>query len=202
MAGGGQFSGGLLFRDHAVDNPRVLAVDAADASQGFQFFQGPVEVPVPQEHGGVGHVHFKRGDTLGEHVGKLPADVFVPVVDGHVEAVIAEGLPCRLFPPALQSAGEGFALVGAGEVNDGSGTAPESGAASGGEAVGGDGAGDLQVKVGVGVDEAGKEDAAGDVHHPVGLLLESPSDGGDFFVPHQDIGPPDALSGGHGAAFE
>ncbi len=202
MAGGGQLPQGLFLRDHAVNHPGVFAVDAADAPQGLQLLQRPVEVPVPQQHGGVGHVHFKRGDALGEHGGQLRPDALVPVVDGHMEAVVAEGLSHGLLPPAAQAGGQGLPLVGAGEVDDGGGASPERRPASRGEAVGGDGARHLQVEMGVGVDEAGEEDAARHVDDPVRLRPEPPAQGDHLLPLHQQVRPPDALAGNYAAALE
>ena len=202
VAGGGQLARRLFPGDEGVNDPGVLAVDAADSPQGLQLLQSGVEVPVFQQHGGVSHVHFEGGDALVKHLGQLGPDAFVPVVNGHVKAVVAKGLPPGLFPPALQAGGQGLPLVGAGEIDDGGGAPPKGGPAAGGEAVGGDGAGDLQVEVGVGVDKAGKEDAAGHVDDPVGAVLESPAQGEDLFALHQQVGPVDALAGGDAAAFE
>ena len=119
-----------------------------------------------------------------------------------MEAIVAEGLPPGLLPPAGQPAGQGLPLIGAGEVDDGGGAPPEGRPASRGEAVGGDGACHLQVEVGVGVDEAGEEDAALHVDDPVGLGLEPPAQRGHLLPLHQQVRPPDALARGHAAAFE
>ncbi len=202
MAGGGQLPGGFFLGNQGVDDPGVLTVNAADAPQGLQLLQGEVEVPVPQQHGGIGHVHLERRNALGEHLRQLRPDALVPVVDGHVEAVVAEGLSHGLLPPAGKAGGQGLPLVGAGEVNDGGGSPPEGRPASRGEAVGGDGARHLQVEVGVGVDEAGEKDAASHVDDPVRLRLEPPAQGDHLLPLHQQVRPTDALAGDNAAALK
>ena len=56
--------------------------------------------------------------------------------------------------------------------------------------------------MGVSVDEAGEENAAGDVDHPVSLRLNPPTQGDHLLPFHQQIRPPDALAGDDAAAFE
>ena len=51
---------------------------------------------------------------------------------------------------------EGLSLVGAGKVDNGGGTAPQRRPAAGVKVIGGGGAGHIQVKMGMSINEAGK----------------------------------------------
>ncbi len=48
----------------------------------------------------------------------------VPIVNGHMEAVVAPALAVGLPVPQIQAVVERFALVGAGKVHNGGGAAP------------------------------------------------------------------------------
>ena len=202
MAGRGELPAVFPLGDHAVDDPGVLAVDAADAAQGFQLLQRPVHIPVAHHHGGIGHVHFERGDALGEHIRQFRPDGLVPVVDGHVEAVVAEGPSVGLLVPQVQAIMQALALVGAGEVDDGGGAAPERRPAAGVEIIRRGGVAHIQVKVGVGVDEAGEQQAPGHIHHPVDVRFQIFPRFHDFLIFYQQVGPLRPRAGDHRAAFE
>ena len=92
-------AGGLLLLNEGVDDPGVLAVYAADAALLLQLLQRLVHQLVADHHGRVRHVHFERGDALGVHAVDLAFDGVVPVVDGHMEAVVAGALAVRLLVP-------------------------------------------------------------------------------------------------------
>ena len=201
MGGGGELSGGLLLGDHAVNDTGVLAVEAGDAPQPLQLLQCPVDVPVADHHGGIGEIHLERRDALGEHVRQLCPDGLVPVVDGHVEAVVAEGPAVCLLMPQVQSVVQGLALVGAGEVNDRGGAAPKGCPGAGIEVIRRGGVCHVQVKVGVGVDKTGEEEAAGHVHHLV-RRLGTPAHPGDLLAVQQQVGPPLPGAGDDGPALE
>ena len=156
---------GLLLCDQRVDDTGILAVYAADAALLLQLLQRPVHGLVADHHGRVGHVHLEGGDALGVHVVYLTFDRLVPVVDGHVEAVVTGALAVRLLVPQTQAVVERLALVGAGKVNDGGGAAVERGAGAAGEIIRRGGVAHVQIKVGVRVDEAGGT-AASRTHPP------------------------------------
>ena len=185
----------------AVDDAGVLTVEAGDAAQALQLLQGPVDVPVTDHHGRVGEIHLEGGDALGEHVRQLRPDGLVPVVDGHVEAVVAEGPAVCLLMPQVQPVVQGLPLVGAGKVDDRGGAAPEGRPGAGIEVIRRGGVRHIQVKVGVGVDKAGEEEAAGHVHRPV-RCLEVPPDLQDLLAIHQHVHAPLAGPGDHRAALQ
>ena len=202
MAGGSQQSGGLLFGDHAVNNAGVFAVDTADAPQMPQLLQGPVHIPVPHHHGGVGHVHFEGGNPLTEHLRQLRPDGLGPVVNGHVEAVVAEGAAVSLLVPEVQTVLQAFPLVGAGEVDDGGGAALQGRTAAGGEIVRRGGVADVQVKVGVGVDKAGEQETALHIHRPVCRREDEAAHLLHLFALDKNIGSFRPAAGDDGAALE
>ena len=178
----------------------VLTVDAHQSLRLPQPHKGAEHVPLRQHHGGVGHVHFEGGEALVHHLPHLPGDILVPVVDGHVEAVVTGALPLRFPPPPGQTGGKGLPLVRRGEVDDRGGAPPEGGPAAGGEVVGGDGARHLQVKVGVRVDEPGKEQPPGAVHRLGVSGGEVFSHGGNPLPLQQHVQPRHAPAGDHAAA--
>ena len=187
MGPGAHPSRRLRVGHQGADDAVVLAVDPGDASGLLQPQEGVVHVALRDHHGGVGHIHLEGGDPLLHHLPDLPGDALVPVVDGHVEAVVAGAAPLRLFTPAGEAGGQGLPLVRGGEVHDRRGAAPQGRPGAGGEVVGGDGAAYLQVEVRVPVDEPGEEELPGAVHHlgvPGGEMLAY---GGDPPVLYQDV---------------
>ena len=193
---------GLFLLDEGVDNAAVFAVDAADAALFLQLFQGLVHGLVPDHHGRVGHVHLERGDTGGVHVVDLLFDLLVPVVNGHVEAIVAPALAVGLLVPQVQAVVERFALVGAGKVHNGGGAAPDGGLGAGVKIINGGGVAYVQVKVGVGIDKTGHEQLAGDINGPGQGVGEIAAHLEDLLIFYQHIGPAGAPAGDHGAVFE
>ena len=193
---------GLLFGDERIDHAGVLAVHADDAAETLHLAQGVEHGLIADHHRGIGHVHFEGGDALVEHLGQLGADAVVPVVDGHVEAVVAAGLPVRLLMPAGKAGVERFALVRAGKVDDGRRAAAQGGAAAGVEVVRCDGVADLKVEVCVRVEKAGEQQLAADVDL-LGLRAgKRLADGLDAFAVDEQIGFPAAGSADDHAAFQ
>ena len=190
-------AGGLLLLDQGVDNAAVFAVDAADAALFLQLFQGLVHGLIADHHGRVGHVHLKGGNALGIHIVDLFFNRRIPVVNGHVEAVVAPAVAVGLLVPKVQAVAEGLALVGAGEVHDGGGAAPDGGLGAAVEVVDGGGVAHIQVKVGVGVDKAGQEKLPGYIRHPGQGVPEAAAHLQNLLVLHQHIRPAGAPSGHH-----
>ena len=106
------------------------------------------------------HIYLKRGDTGVEHRVKLRLDALVPVIDGHVEAIVAVALAVRLFMPEIKPVGKGFSFIGAGEVDDRRRAAANGAFAAAFKIIGRCGVAHVKVKVRVRVDKAGKERAA------------------------------------------
>ena len=183
-----QLACGLLFRDQRVDHPGIFAVDAGDAAQLFQLLQGAENVLVADHHGRVGQVHLKRRNALLKHFGQLRDDLLVPVVYGHVEAVVAGGAAVGLLVPQVKAVLQSLAFVRAGKVDDHGRAAAQCGAAAGAEVVGGRCVADIQIKVCVRVDEAGEKQLAGNVDDLRIRAGKPRRDGGDLLAVNEDVG--------------
>ena len=185
---------GLVLLDERVDHARVLAVDAGDAAVFFQLFEGVEQILVADHHGRIGHVHLERRDALLKHLRNFRFDGFVPVVDRHVEAVIAARAAVGLLVPEVESVLQRLALVRAGEIDDHRRAAAQGAARAGVEVVGGRGIADVEVEVRMCVDEAGEEQLA--LHRDnCGLCVcEILTDADDLLVLDQQIG--DLRTGG------
>ena len=190
---------GLLLGDQRVNDTAVFAVHAADASLFLQLLQGVIHGLVADHHGGIGHIHLERGDTGGVHIVDLRLDAGVPVVDGHMEAVVTAAVAVGLPVPKLQPLVQSLALVGAGEVHHRGGAAPQSRPAAGEKVVRRGGAAHVQVEVGVGVDEARQQKLP--LHVDDGGLRRGDAAGHpeDLLVLHQHVRPAGPPSGHHRA---
>ena len=119
-----------------------------------------------------------------------------------MEAIVAGGFAVGLLMPQLQAIGQGFPLVGAGKVNDQGGAAPQRRSGARGKVIGRGGIADIQVKMGVGVDEAGEQQLSRHIHHlclRAGQILPQLDDG---LAVHQHIHGRSAGAGNHPAALE
>ena len=135
-------------------------MNARDAAAYLQRLERAIYCAVADHHGGIGEVHLKRGDTGVEHRVKLRLDALVPVIDGHVEAIVAVALAVRLFMPEIKPVGKGFSFIGAGKVDDRRRAAANGAFAAAFKIIGRCGVAHVKVKVRVRVDKAGKERAA------------------------------------------
>ena len=102
--------------------------------------------------------------------------------------------------PEFKPVGKGFTLVRAGEVNDRGGAAVNSTAAAGGKIVCRGGACYVQIKVRVGINEAGEKITALDIYHRSAFCCAHMTDFFDFLAVYQDISPPRSLGGDDKAA--
>ena len=93
-------------------------------------------------------------------------------------------------------------LVGAGKVDDGGGAAPQRRPGAAGKVIRRGGVAHVQIEMGVGIDEAGKQQHPGHVHHLCADGGNIAADIEDLLALHQDIGPAGALAGDHGTALE
>ena len=84
-----QLAGGLVLGNQRVDHTGIFAVDARDAAVLFQLLQCIEQILIADHHGGIGHVHFKGWYSGCKHGRNFVLDAVVPVVDRHVEAVVA-----------------------------------------------------------------------------------------------------------------
>ena len=191
----------LLLGNEGVNNAAVFTVDAAETATGVDGLHGLVHRAVANHHGGIGHVHLEGGDACGEHIVQLGLNTLIPIVDGHVETVVALAL-LRLLMPQVKTVVKALPLVGAGEVDDGGGAAAKGGAGAGIEIVGGGGVAHIQIEMGMGVDEAGQQQLPAAIHHLVGALLNFGGDADDFLALCQHIGAEGGAAVDHRAATE
>ena len=116
-----------------------------------------------------------------------------------MEAVVAERPRRRLPPPALQAGGQRLPLVRGGEVHHRGGAPPDRRPGAGGEVVGGDGPGHLQIEVGVAVDKAGEQQLPPAVHHRRVSGGEIRPHGRNLLPLQQHVRPAHALAADHAA---
>ncbi len=119
-----------------------------------------------------------------------------------MEAVVTGRPALRLLPPAGQAIGQGLPLFRGGEINDRGGAAPQGRPAAGGEVVGGNGARHMEIKVGVAVNKAGKEQRPGTVYHPGVPLGQGRPHRGHPLPLQQYVQTPAALAGDNRAALQ
>ena len=157
--------GRLGLGDERINDAAVLAVYPGNAAHLFQPQQGVIHIPLRDHHGRIGHVHFKSRNTFCHHFTDFPGNARIPVVDGHMEAVVASSLARRLFPPEVQTMAEGLPFVRCGEIHHHGGAAPEGCPAAGGKIVGSDGACNRKIEMGVAVDKTGEQELAPTVNN-------------------------------------
>ena len=177
-------------------------MDARNTAVFFQLLQGIEHILIADHHGRVGHIHLERWDTGCKHGGDLRLDTFVPVVDGHVEAVIAARTAVGLFVPEIEAVAQRLTLVGAGKVDDHGRAAADGAARAGFKIVGRGGVADVEIKMRVGVDKAREEQLAADVHDGGPVRGQMFADLDDAFPVDQKIGDTGTGCGDDGAAFE
>ena len=119
-----------------------------------------------------------------------------------MEPIVAEGTAIRLFVPEIQTVLQAFSLVGAGKVDNRGGAALQGRAAAGGEIVCRGGVADVQIKMGVGVDEAGEQETALHIHRPVRRCQNETANLPDLFPVDKDVGPFRPPAGDDRAALE
>ena len=194
MAGGGELAGGLQLGDGPVNEVAVLTVAAHHAAlfaHGLDDFVGHA---VGDADVGVGQVHLVGGDALGGHPGDLRDDAAVPVLDGHMEAVVAAGVAVGTGVPLVQGGLEGGPPLRLGKVQHAGGAAGQGGFGAAFPVVGGlpDGA-LVHFKVGVGVDKAGEHQLARGVDDLAVSHRQAGADLGNFVPLHPQVGLNGAL---------
>ncbi len=159
-------------RNHDVDYAAILGVDAAEGVQQACLVHDLVHQPVvDHEDAGIGHEELEGRDAFlhhGFHLGQaLRAVARSKVGHGHVQSVVDAGLAVALGQPGFQSLTHGVAAGLQGEVDDGGGSAHGCGDGAGAVIVGGYGAAEGHVEMGVHVDAAGHNEETGGIDHGV-----------------------------------
>jgi hypothetical protein len=188
---------GLQIGDH-------IAVLGMDERQGAQFGaaleRGEHLVVVDHQGALVGHEMLEGVDALLlHHLLHLVEDLLAPPGDGHVVGVIATGT-AGLVVPHPQRIDQ--ALIGCGqrEVDHHGGSARERGAGAGLEIIGRVGAHEGHLQMGMRIDAAGHDIAAGGVE--LGVADEVGADGGDLAALDQHVGLVGQVGGDDGAVFD
>ena len=190
MGGGAQASGCLLRPDARVDQVAVFTVAAQHAPFPAHRLDHLVGCGVAQAQVVIGQIDLVGGHPRGGHVPELGADAGVPVLDGHVEAVVTAGFSVRPAVPGLQRGGQRAAPLRLGKVQHGGGAPRQSGPGAGepvvrrlvGQAL-------VHLEVGVGVDQAGKHQLPGGVQHPAVPRGQGGAELDDLVPVHPQIGP-------------
>ena len=203
MGLGAQMARRLLLGDVLGHQIAVFTVTAHHGPLRRRGLQDLIDDPVGEAQVVVGHVDLVGGDTGGGHVLQLGLDAGVPVLDGHVEAVVAAGHPVGPAVPGLQGGGQGAAPLALGEVQHRGGAPGQGGHGAGPPVVGGlVGQALVHLEVGVGVDEAGEDQLPGGVRHlgiPGGQVG---TDLGDPAAVHAQVGLDGALGQHQGAVLD
>jgi hypothetical protein len=182
--------------DEHVDGDAVLGVHHDQAAVARRRLHGPQDLAVVAvEDARVGHEQLEAGDALADEHVHLLEGLLVDVAHDHVEPVVDGALALGLGEPAVEALAQRLADALHGEVDDGGGAAPRGRPGAGLERVGGGGAAEGQLHVGVDVDPAGDDVAPGGVDDPLGAVgpgvgqaRARHAQGDDLFPVDQDVG--------------
>src|SRR5690606_9947492 len=184
-----------------VDGDAVLGVHHDQAAVVGGALHGAQDLPVVAvEDARVGHELLEAGDPFVHQEIHLLERVVVHVGDDHVEAVVDGAVALGLGVPGVEALAQGAADALHREVDDGGGAAPGGGPGAGPEGVGGAGAAERQLHVGVRVGAAREHVLPGGVSGAVGGERlggrgAGGGEGGDAAVLDQDVGV-DLVRGG------
>ncbi len=160
---------GQLRREY-VDRRAVLGVHHRQKAHFTGLLHRPQDLGVVAvEHAGVGHEQLVGRDALVDQPFHRLERVVVDAADDLVEAVVDGAVAGRELVPVREAVLDLLAVRLHGEVDDRRRAAPRGGDGAGLEGVGGRGAAERQLHVGVGVDAAGDDVLPRRVDHLVGL---------------------------------
>ena len=180
------------------DQRTVLAVDAADTVDGLQLLQNchGVDVIDGNAVSGVGLV---SGNTLILHGLDLGLDAFVPVGDGHMDAVVAGNILGQVLPD-FHGVDQSVTLFLGSHVHAGGGTAADSATGTGFKIVGSMAQCVHQVQMSVSVDKAGEHDTAANVYDIAAGKIFADVD--DFVAIHGQVSLLQAFGSNQRAVFQ
>src|SRR6267154_50067 len=186
----GTFSFGEGLLDDDVDGAAVFRVHADEAAVLSCLPHGLKDGGVIEhEDAGVGHKELEAGDAFANELAHLFELRRAEIGDDAVEGVVGDGFVVGFLHPGIESMAEGLAFVLNGEVDEGGGASESGGDGAGLEIVGAGSTAKGHVQVGVDVDAAGDDQAAGGVHDTRGVLRgKLRGDGGDFVAVDADVG--------------
>jgi hypothetical protein len=102
-----------------------------------------------------------------------------------METIVAESFAVGLLMPEIQSILQTFSLIRAGKINDGRGTATERSAAASVKIIRSGGIADVQIKMSMGVNKTGEEQATFYINDVICLNFQIAAKSNDFFVFYQ-----------------
>ena len=159
----------------------VFTVDTGQAAAPRHARQRVADGAVVQPHGVVYHVHLERRDALPYHAVDFRGVRFVPLGNGHVEAVVAVAAG-GLAVPQVERLLHGHAAVLRGKVEHGRRAAEDGGVGAAVKIVCRHEVAERQVEVRVRVDKPGQHKAPGRVDPPFARGVQPGSDGADDAV--------------------
>ena len=172
-----------------VDDDAVLGVHADERAVLARLAHGPKDGGVVREqHAGVGHEQLVAGHPLVREPAHLRDPAVGQVRDDHVERVVDGRLAGRLPVPGVQALQGGRAAALHGEIDDAGGAAERCRAGARLERIGGFGAAERHLHVGVGIDPARDDKPSGGVYDPLGGNLQVAADQRHGFAVDEDVG--------------
>ena len=158
-------------RSQHVDGQAVLGVHHDQPAVAGRLLHGPQDLAVVrQHHARVGHEQLEAGDALIDQQVHFLESVVVDAAENHVESVVDGTVAFGLGHPGVEALTHVLAGGLHSEIDNGGGTAPRRGPGSCLECVGGEGAAEGQLHVGVHIHPARHHQASGRVDD-VGTLL-------------------------------
>ena len=143
---------------------------------------------VEHEDPGISHEELEGRDAFVDQRVHLLEDRVVDLAHDHVEAVVDVRLALRFLVPLVEALAQRLAEGLHRKVDDRRRPAPGGRRASGGEVIGGEGATEGQLHVGVDIDRARHHVAVLGVDHLIGVGRQSAPDGRDLFTLDQHVG--------------
>ena len=192
----------LMLLNERVDHACVFAVHTRDAAVFFDLLQCVEQVLVADHHRGIRHVHLERRNPLLEHSGYLSFNFVVPVVDRHVEAVVAARPAVGLLVPEVEAVLQALALVRAGEIDDHRRAAANGAARAGVKVVRRRRIAHVKVKMRVRVDKAREQELSRHIDHVRFRARDMFRDPLDLLAVYQHVQLRRAAAGHHDTALE
>ena len=192
----------LMLLNERVDHACVFAVHACNAAVFFDLLQCVEQVLVADHHRGIRHVHLERRNPLLEHLGHFGLNFVVPVIDRHVEAVVAARPAVGLLVPKIEAVLEALSLVRAGEIDDHRRAAANGAARAGVKVVRRRRIAHVEVKMRVCIDKTREQKLSRHVDHGRFRAQDMLRDPLDLLAVYQHVQLRRAAAGHHDTALE
>ncbi len=144
---------------------------------------------INHEDARVGHEELEAGDAFADELAHLLELRGAEIGDDAVEGVVNDGLVVGFLHPGVESLAERLPFVLDGEVDKRGGAAESRRDGAGLEIIGAGGAAEGHVEMGVDINAAGDQQAAGGVDDAAGVFDGKPrGEGADFLAVDADVG--------------